>query len=263
MIPVDHHGTTALITGATSGLGEEFARRLAERGADVILVARRKDRLDTLAGKLHADTGVKAVVYEADLSSPGAGRALADRIAADGLTVDTLVNNAGVGAHGNFVGQDPDAIAAEIQLNVAGLVELTRALLPQMVQRGRGALVNVASTSAYQPTPSMAVYGAGKAFVLSFTEAVAYETRRSGLKVLAVSPGPMHTEFFDKLGTTRPGVGSWQTPDQVVEIALHTLDRRRPPPSVIPGALNRVPIVGARFTPRRLVLAITGRAIGA
>ena len=246
---MDHKNTTALITGASSGLGEQFARRLAERGANLILVARRKDRLDELADKLCAEFGVNVAVYDHDLSASRAGTALAERIAADGLAVDTLINNAGMGTHGDFASQDPDALVDEIQLNVASLVDLTRALLPQMLERRRGALVNIASTSAYQPTPSMAGYGASKAFVLSFTEAIAYETRRSGLKVVAVSPGPMRTEFFDKLGTTRPGVGRWQTPDQVVDCTLRTLDRRRPPPSVISGALNAVPIAAARFTP--------------
>jgi uncharacterized protein len=244
---MDHTNTTAPITGANSGLGEQFGRRLAERGANLILVARRKDEL---ADKLRAEFGVDVADYDQDLSALRAGAALAHRIAADGLTVDTLINNAGMGTHGDFASQDPDALADEIELNVARLVDLTRALLPQLLQRGLGALVNIASTSAYQPTPSMAVYGASKAFVLSFTEAIAYETRRSGVRVLAVSPGPMHTEFFDKLGTTRPGVGRWQTPDQVVEFTLRTLDRRRPPPSVISGALNAVPIAAARFTPR-------------
>src|SRR5262249_57682198 len=130
---------------------------------------------------------------------------------------------------------------------------------PQVWQGGGGARGKIATTSAYQRTPWRGVTGASRALVLSSTEAIAYKTRRSGLRVLAVSPGPMRTEFFDKLGTTRPGVGRWQTPGQVVEFTLRTLDRRRPPPSVISGALNAVPIAAARFTPRRLVLAITGR----
>jgi short-subunit dehydrogenase len=210
-----------------------------------------------------AATGVDVAVYAEDLARPRAGSALAQRIEADGLSVDTLVNNAGMGTHGIFATQDPDAVAAEVQLNVASVVDLTRALLPQMLGSGRGALVSIASTSAYQPTPDMAVYGASKAFVLSFTEAIAYETRRSSLKVLAVSPGPMRTEFFDKLGTTRPGVGHWQTADDVAEFTLPTLDRRFTPPSVISGALNAVPIAAARFAPRPIVLALTGRAVGA
>lgn len=260
---MDHRGSTAVITGASSGLGAEFARRLADRGANLILVARRKDRLDELAEELRREHGVNVAVYAADLSKPRAGAALAARLTADGLTVSTLVNNAGGGTHGDFAVQDADALAGEIQLNVANLVDLTRALLPQLLQAGRGALVNVASTSAYQPTPSMAVYGASKAFVLSFTEAVAYETRRSRLKVLAVSPGPMRTEFFDKLGTTRPGVGRWQNPGQVVDFTLRTLDRRWMPPSVISGALNAVPVNAARLSPRPLVLRITAKMIGA
>lgn len=260
---MDHRGTTVLITGASSGLGAQFAHRLAARGADLILVARRAERLAELAETIRTQAGVAVAVYADDLAVPRAGRRLAERIEADGLRVDTLVNNAGMGTHGTFATQDPDAVAAEVQLNVAGVVDLTRALLPQMLSSGRGALVNIASTSAYQPTPDMAVYGAGKAFVLSFTEAIAYETRRSSLKVLAVSPGPMRTEFFDKLGTTRPGVGHWQTADDVAEFTIRTLDRRHTPASVISGALNAVPIAAARFAPRPLVLALTGRAVGA
>jgi len=260
---MDHRGTTALITGASSGLGAEFARRLAGRGANLILAARRTERLEALAAELRREHGIDVAVYTADLARPGAGIDLAGRIAADGLTVSTLINNAGVGTHGDFAGQDPDALAAEVQLDVASLVDLTRALLPQLLVAGRGALVNIASTSAYQPTPSMAVYGASKAFVVSFTEAVAYETRRSGLKVLAVSPGPMRTEFFDKLGTTRPGVGRWQSAGQVAEFTLRTLDRRWMPPSVISGALNTIPVNAARFSPRPLVLHLTAKMIGA
>jgi len=263
MTMMDHHGTTALITGASSGLGAVFAQRLAARGANLILIARRKERLNELADSIRRDEGVSVAVYDRDLSKPAAGSELCARIAVDGLSVDTLINNAGMGTHGNFADQAPDALATEVQLDVTSVVELTRALLPQMLKSGRGALVNVASTSAYQPTPAMAVYGASKAFILSFTEALAYETRRAGLKVLAVSPGPMRTEFFDKLGTTRPGVGQWQNPEQVVDFTLRTLDRRCAPPSVISGPLNAVPITAARFIPRRFVLALTGLTVGA
>jgi len=263
VIMMDHHGTTALITGASSGLGAALAHRLAERGANLILVARGKEALTEIAETLRRPERVNVAVYEQDLGRAGSGTELAARITADGLTVDTLINCAGIGTHGNFATQAPDALAAEVQIDVASVVELTRALLPQMLRSGRGALVNVASTSAYQPTPAMAVYGASKAFVLSFTEALAYETRRSKLKVLAVSPGPMRTPFFDKLGTTRPGVGQWQNPEQVADFTLRTLDRRCPPPSVISGPLNAVPILAARFAPRRFVLTLTGLLVGA
>jgi uncharacterized protein len=260
---MDHQGTTALITGASSGLGAALAEALAQRGANLILVARRENELRKFADTLRRPERIDVALYEQDLSKAGAGLELAARVAADGFTVDTLVNNAGVGNHGAFATQDPAALATEVQLDVATVVELTRALLPQMLQSGRGALVNIASTSAYQPTPAMAVYGASKAFVLSFTEAVAYETRRSKLKVLAVSPGPMRTPFFDKLGTTRPGVGQWQNPGQVAEFTLRTLDRRCAPPSVISGPLNAIPVNAARFAPRRFVLALTGLTVGA
>jgi len=262
MTRMDHRGTVALLTGASSGLGAALAAQLADRGANLVLVARRRNRLDELAEKLRT-AGVDVTVYDRDLAQPGAAVALAEQLTAAGIRVDTLINSAGVGTHGDFATTDPDAITAEVQLNVASLVELTRALLPQMLHNGRGALVNIASTSGYQPTPSMAVYGAGKAFVLSFTEALAYENRHSSLRVLVVSPGPMHTEFFDILGTTRPGVGRWQTPEQVATCTLRALDQRSVPPSVISGALNAVPIFAGRFAPRRLVLAVTGKAIGA
>lgn len=258
----EHRGTTALITGASSGLGAALARQLADRGANLVLVARRRDRLDETAEELRR-AGVDVMVYDRDLARPRAGAALTEQLAADGIQVDTLVNSAGVGTHGDFATAEPDAVAAEVQLNVVSLVDLTRALLPQMLHSGRGALVNVASTSGYQPTPSMAVYGASKAFVLSFTEALAYENRHSGLRILVVSPGPMHTEFFDVLGTTRPGVGRWQTPEQVAAHTLRALDQRSVPPSTISGTLNALPVFAARFSPRRVVSAVTAKAIGA
>ena len=260
---MEHRGTTALITGASSGLGEQLARLFAIRGANLVLVSRHAEELKALADSIAAETGVQVAIYGEDLARPHAGARLAARIADDGLIVDTLINNAGMGIHGPFVTGTPQAQFAEVQLNAAIVVDLTRALLPQMLAGGRGALVNIASTSAYQPTPDMAVYGATKAFVLSFTEAVAFETRGSGVKVVAISPGPMRTPFFDKMGTTRPGVGQWQTPDQVAEFILDTLDRRCTPPSVISGVLNAVPIFAARFAPRSVVLALTGRAVGA
>ena len=260
---MDHRGTTALITGASSGLGAALARKLAARGAHVILVSRRKADLTELAEELGRSGRINVACYEQDLAEPGAGIQLAARITADGLSVDTLVNNAGLGTHGDFARQIPGALTAEVQLDVVTVVELTRALLPTMLLSGRGALVNIASTSAYQPTPAMAVYGASKAFVLSFTEALAYESRRSKLKVLAVSPGPMRTPFFDKLGTTRPGVGQWQDPEQVAAFTMRTLDRRCAPPSTISGALNALPVNISRFAPRRFVLALTGRSVGA
>jgi short-subunit dehydrogenase len=257
-VPIDHRTTTALITGASSGLGEEFARQLAARGADLVLVARRLDRLETLAAELRSEHGVAVTVLAADLSRPAAATQLAERIDSLGLTIDSLVNNAGFATRNRFEHEDPARIAEEIDLNVGALVDLTRRFYPRLLASGRGALVNIASTGAYQPVPLMAVYGATKAFVLSFTEALWYESKGSGLKVLALSPGATRTEFFDVAGADAR-VGAFQTPSQVVGLALRTLDRRNPPPSVISGAANRATTILTRLLSRRGLATVTGR----
>ncbi|MER7764859.1 SDR family oxidoreductase [Streptomyces sp. NPDC097619] len=258
-----YRGTTALITGASSGLGAEFARQWAARGADVVLVARRADRLEELAGDLNERYGTTAHVLAADLAAPGAAAALRSALDSRGLSVQTLVNNAGFGSHGPLAAQDPDRIGEMIRLNVTAVAELTRAFLPALTADGRGALVTVASAAAYQPTPSMAVYGATKAFVLSFTEAVAYETRHTPLRVLAVSPGPVRTEFFDVVGSRDAAVGRMAGPEQVVAAALRALDRRSTPPSIVAGLGNRLSAMAAGLAPRRLSLAVAGRALKA
>ncbi|HEU0180902.1 MAG TPA: SDR family NAD(P)-dependent oxidoreductase, partial [Agromyces mariniharenae] len=178
-----------------------------------------------------------------------------------GLTVDSLVNNAGFGMHGAFEQADAARIDEQVRLNVGALVSLTRAFLPEMTASGRGILVNVASTAAFQPVPSMAVYGATKAFVLSFTEAVAWETRETGLRVTALCPGATRTEFFDVVGTDEARVGDYQTPAEVVATAMRALDSRRTPPSVVSGRGNSVSAVFARIMPRSIVLPITARVM--
>ncbi|MFF5446424.1 SDR family NAD(P)-dependent oxidoreductase [Streptomyces sp. NPDC012888] len=263
MSSISYRGTTALITGASAGLGEEFARQWAARGADVVLVARRLDRLRALADGLEKTYGVSAVPIAADLTLPGAGAALRAELEARGITVQTLVNNAGFGSHGAFLDQDPEQIARMIQLNIGAVAELSRTFLPDLVADGRGALVNVASVAAYQPTPAMAVYGATKAFVLNLTEALAYETRRSGLRVLAVSPGPVSTEFFDVVGTDDAAVGRLATPAEVVTAARRALERRSTPPSVIAGLANHLSALASRAVPRRVALTVAGRALKA
>jgi short-subunit dehydrogenase len=258
----DFGRSTALVTGASSGLGERFALALAGRGADVVLVARRGDRLEGLADHIRGDHRRQATVMVADLARPGAGAALAERVTAAGITVDTLVNTAGFATHCRLLDEKPDRIDDEIALNVTTVVDLTHAFLPGMVARGRGAIVNIASTAAFQPVPSMAVYGASKAFVLSFTEAVAHETRGTGVRVLALCPGATDTEFFDVAGEAA-SVGRRQTPAEVVAVALHALDRRRTPPSIVPGVSNRIGTVLPRFLTRRAALAVVGRLTGA
>jgi short-subunit dehydrogenase len=259
----DIRSATALVTGASSGLGSEFARRFAERGADLVLVARRAGRLEELAAELRTAHGVTVTVVPFDLARPDAGRALRAELDARSLSVHLLVNNAGFGTHVPFVRTEPARIEEEITLNVSALVDLTRAFVPPMVDAGRGAVVNLASIAAYQPTPGMAVYGATKAFVLHFTEALAFELRGSGVKVLTVSPGPTSTEFFDVAGPGASGGARFQSAEQVVSAALRALERRSTPASTVSGALNLLTASAARFVPRRVALAISGRMLKA
>ena len=261
MTPFDLHHTTALVTGASSGLGTEFAVQLARRGADVVLVARREERLRELADRIHADHGVTATPVALDLAEPAAPTALRRILDERGISIQTLVNNAGFGMKGPFAEADPDRLAAMLQLNVTAVVGLTREFLSDLETDDRGALINVASTAAYQPCPNMALYGATKAFVLSFTEAIAYETRHSGLRVLCISPGATRTEFFEVVGTEDAAVGRFQSPEQVVSLALRELDRRTVPASVVAGRLNALTAKSVGFVPRRAALSLSGRLL--
>ncbi|BCW60638.1 SDR family oxidoreductase [Arthrobacter sp. StoSoilB20] len=254
-------GTTALITGASSGLGAEFAGQFAARGSNLVLVARRAYRMEELAQDLRSRHGVTVTVLPLDLGRAGVGRELLSELSSRGITVDTLINNAGFATHGPLAEEDPDVIASEISLNVAALVDITRAFLPGLLASGKGALVNIASTAAFQPIPGMAVYGATKAFVLSFTEAVAHETKNSGLSVLALCPGATRTEFFEVLGGESAAVGKMQTPEQVVGTALKALDRKDTPGSVVSGWVNRVTAGFAQRMPRAVTVAIAARAV--
>ena len=250
--------TRTLITGASSGIGAAYAHAFAERGSDLVLVARRTDRLRALADELEAAHGIRAEVHTADLSLPGAGRAL--RAAVDG-DIDAVINNAGFGVHSLLAETDPELLEREIAVDVTALVDITRAFLPAMLSAGRGAIVNVASTAAFQPIPRMAVYGASKSFVLSFTRAVWDEARAHGVKVLAVAPGATRTEFFDVVGTESAAVGRYQTPEDVVRTTLRALDRRRTPPSVVSGAANAFAAWGTRFVPAGTLTTMAGRLV--
>lgn len=258
--PVDYAGSTVLVTGASSGLGTEFARRFAERGADLVLVARREDRLNELADELRSAHGISAQVIAADLSEPGAADRLVETLDGRGIRVDSLINNAGFGLADPLVDTEPDTLIDMVMINVVALTGLTRLLLPRLIAGGRGVLINIASTAAYQPTPGAAGYGATKAYVLSFTEAVAQETRGSGLRVLALSPGPTRTEFFEKFGEDS-AVGRFQTPEQVIGAALAELDRANPRPSLVSGRLNQLTATVVRLLPRRVALAASARAM--
>lgn len=250
---------TALVTGASAGLGAHFARALAARGHELILTARRADRLEALAAAIRAEHGVAVTVIAADLAEPGAAARLMAEIAAHGLAVNLLISNAGFGHHGSFAGQDQEAIARMVALNCTALAELSRAVLPGMIQMRRGAILNVASTAAFQPGPWMALYYATKAFVLSLSEALHEEARGHGVHVSALCPGPTATEFFDA-AAMRDDVLLRRLaadPDRVVRDGLRALDANRA--VAVSGARNRVAAASIRFTPRWLVRRLVAR----
>ncbi|MFF1547394.1 SDR family NAD(P)-dependent oxidoreductase [Streptomyces sp. NPDC058291] len=239
--------TTALVTGASSGLGTEFASQLAARGHDLVLVARSGDRLEELAAELTRVHGVKTHVLVQDLAQPDAGRRVARELADRSLQVDLLVNNAGFGTAGRFEEIAPDRDHDMLMVNVVALVDLTHALLPGMLERGKGAVLNVGSTAGYQPSPYLTVYSASKTFVFNFSLALRQEYRGRGIRVTALCPGPVETKFFEVIGTRNAAVaGSFTTPEPVVRTALKALDRDRA--YVTPGFANAV---SAHLTPRR------------
>jgi short-subunit dehydrogenase len=243
----------SLITGASAGLGAEFARQLSARGHRLVLVARRKERIEALAGELG---NARAVAL--DLSAQGSAAALMADIAANGETVDLLVNNAGFGLIGRFAELDAERLQQMIDLNVGTLTDLCRAAAPGMIERKSGAILNVASTAAFQPGPNMAVYFATKAFVLSLSEALHEELKPHGIKVSCLCPGPTRTEFGDVAGFGGNGLFDWVAMDapRVVRLGLDGLDRNKA--VVVAGALNKVGAASTRFAPRSLVRKIAG-----
>ena len=246
---------TALITGSSGGIGEDFAVEFAKRKVNLVLVARREDKLAQLRTRLlELSPGLTIDVIAADLSVPGSAAALAATIADLGRPIDILINNAGVGLHGDFVRQGVAENSAQVQLNCVTLVELTGLFMPAMTAAGRGLVINVASTAAFQPTPGMAVYGATKAFVLSFTEALWQETKSTGVRVFALCPGATETEFFARTGEEFLTSGR-QTSQQVVDTAMAAIDKSTP--TLISGLRNAVLATGYRFAPRKLLLAVS------
>jgi short-subunit dehydrogenase len=244
---------TALITGASSGIGAMFAREYAARGYNLVVAARRTDRLEALAAEITAAHGVSVRVIASDLSVPGAAKKLATAV---GKTpIDVLVNNSGWGHIGPFADEDLAGMAAEINVNIVALTQLSRLCVAPMIERGRGTIINIASTAAYQPVPNMSVYAATKAYVLSFTEALWGELQGTGVVALAVSPGGTATEFFDVAGG-RPMGSVLMTPTQVVATAMSALEAKSPAPSVIVGAANRVMAMAGRFVPRRMLISV-------
>lgn len=252
--------TTALITGASTGIGAEFARQLAAKKVNVVLVARSGDKLSLLAQQLHQTHGIKTDVIVQDLSVPAATKAVRQTVDDLGLTIDLLVNNAGFGEYGPFVESQLDRQTAMVQLNVTALMELTHLFLPDMVKQQRGSIINVASIGGFQPMPYWSVYAASKAFVLSFSEAVWAEVKDQGVRVLALCPGPTESEFFKvanvhstlKLNTS---MGQLESAENVVKSALKALDEGSS--NLVTGNLINQMIVNLpRFLPRDMLVGV-------
>jgi uncharacterized protein len=261
MPPFDFAGTTSLVTGASSGLGAEFARQLAARGSDLVLVARSAGRLEALADQLRARHQVTVTTLPADLS-------LADevsRVAAHAATteVDVLVNNAGFGTYGTFAGLDAGHEHAEMMVNAVAAVDLAHAVLPAMLARRCGGIITVASSIAFQPSPRQAVYGATKAFSLAFSEALWAETRGSGVRILALCPGPVATGYFASLGdqaaTSSIIYRRAADPADVVRAGLRGFDHDAM--TVIPGLRTRLLAQGHRFLPRTVMARMAAKML--
>lgn len=248
---------SALITGASAGIGREFARQLAGRAGSVVLVARRRERLEQLGNELtKSNPNLNVHVYDVDLADKAQVDALIDSLARDKIDIDLLINNAGLGDSGPFATSDPERIDQIIQVNMSALTLLTRKLLPPMIARKRGAILNVSSSAGFLPIPGFAIYAASKAYVTSFSEAIFSELRGTGVSVCALCPGPVHTEFNDV--AQRPGEARDRSPEfvyvpveQVVRDALAAVEADRP--LVIPGFLMKVGMFLVRMTPMSIL----------
>ncbi len=251
---------TCLITGASSGIGADLARQLARKGYGVTLVARREDRLRALADELTEAYGIRAEVIACDLSDEAARDGLAAAIAARRLTVDVLVNNAGFSTMSPVHRSDPAREVAMIRTDVEAVAHLCSTFVPGMVERGRGAVLNVASVAAFQPLPGQAGYGACKAFVLSYSHALAEEVRRKGVSVTALCPGPVETGFAEAAGLDEAQAADalpkfmWVTSGDVASQAITGMEKGRQ--VVIPGAPNWLGAGVGHLTPRRLLLPL-------
>jgi short-subunit dehydrogenase len=255
-LPAPSESATALVTGASSGIGEAIARQLASRGHGLTLVARREERLRKLASDVAQKHGVRAEVIGADLGDQASRDRVEAEIAEMGLEVEVLVNNAGFGGTG-----DRDRLVAMVELNCVALLDLQERYLRPMVERRRGAVINIASTAAFQPLPGTATYAATKAFVLSLSEAVHEELRGTGVTLTAVCPGPVRTEFMEAAGIEAaedqvPGL-FWMSADDVAKAAVDAAEKGKR--AIVPGLLNRAGAITGQHTPRTLVLPLAKR----
>jgi hypothetical protein len=250
----------ALITGASTGLGREFARLCARDGFDLVLIARSRPQLEELAAEIQANTSRTTRVIEKDLSIPDAAREVFDELTSAGLKLELLINNAGFGLVGRFWELDEQQQMQMVQLNVAALTHLTRLFLPGFVQRRRGQILNVASTAAFQPGPLMAVYYASKAYVVSFSEAVHNELRDCGVTVTTLCPGPTETEFDKRAGVTNTRLFKGRNvmdATAVAQIGLAAMKAGKP--LVVAGRINTVMAFLTRFAPRQFTASMARR----
>jgi short-subunit dehydrogenase len=266
-LPAPSASGAALITGASAGIGAAIARELAARRHNLVLVARRKDRLDELARELASTHGVRAETLGCDLAKAASRQRLPGRVAALGLDVEVLVNNAGFATGGAFADADPERELEQVRVLVEAVVALTSAFLPEMVRRRRGAILNVASTAGMQPLPYSAGYSAAKAYVLNFSEALHHEVRGAGVTVTALAPGPVSTEFWDAAGWEAGGQTFekavpgpvWVTPEETAATGVKGLeDGRR---VVVPGLQVRTAMLAARYLPHALKLPVIERVM--
>ena len=263
-LPTPEPSTTVVITGASSGIGTELARQLAERGYNLVLVARRRERLEELAGTLRARHGVAVDLDETPVGDADARARLIGSLHGGERKVVGLCNNAGFGTYGRFQRLDFEREQEEVRVNVQAVHHLTGALLPRMLERGAGAILNVASVAGFQPIPYQATYSATKAFVLAFSEALHTDLLGTGVSCTALCPGPTKTEFVEVaemqgLESTAPGF-LWQSADEVAREAIEGMVHGRR--AVIPGATNKVTAQAGRLTPRSVLLPVMRAVYG-
>jgi len=249
---------TVLVTGASSGIGRELAHCFAQDGSDCVLLARREERLHTLKDTLESRYDVDAPVLPADLSTPRAADEIEAELEARGLSVDVLVNNAGVGARGAFATLDTEHQLDMLRINVTALTHLTRRLLPGMRERKRGGVLNVASTAAFQPGPYMSVYYATKAYVFSFSEGLAEEVSGDGVTVTCLAPGPTQTAFVETADMEGTSLFEWAVPMTPTAVAQAGHEGFRAGKTlVVPGWTNKIGAFLMRFTPRAVARKVT------
>jgi short-subunit dehydrogenase len=260
-LPPPSADSTALVTGASSGIGADIARSLASRGHGSVLVARRSERLQELADELRTQHGVRAETIACDLADADARDRLVEQVEQLGLTVEVLINNAGFGSGGLFQRLHQARELEMVRLNVEAVVALCGRYLPEMVGRGRGAVLNVASTAAFQPLPRQATYAATKAFVLAFTDGLHADLGGTGVTATSLCPGPVKTEFAETAGIDEAASGLpevfWTESDFVAEEAVRALERGRR--VVVPGRLNQAGALGGQHAPRGLFLRFGSR----